>query len=78
MTALSLSSTPSPAPASRRLIRIDEVLRRTGLGRTSIYNRIATGEFPRQIPLGPHASAWVESEVDEWINKRIAERDVED
>ena len=31
--------------------------------------------FPRPTKLGPRAVAWVESEVDAWIDARIAERD---
>jgi hypothetical protein len=31
--------------------------------------------FPRPVPIGPHAVAWVESEVDEWIEGRLAARE---
>jgi len=36
-----------------RLIRLKEVLRQTGLGRTSLYEKIKAGHFPRQVKLGP-------------------------
>ena len=35
-----------------RLIRMPEVSSMTGLSKTSIYRRIAGGDFPQQIPLG--------------------------
>jgi len=58
-----------------KLIRLPDVLTMTGRGRSSIYDMIARGEFPRPVNIGPAAVAWVESEVVAWIEDRIAERD---
>jgi prophage regulatory protein len=33
------------------------------------------GRFPKRVRLGPSRVAWVESEIDDWITDRIAERD---
>ncbi|CDH20324.1 conserved hypothetical protein [Xenorhabdus bovienii str. kraussei Quebec] len=52
-------------------IKLPEVCRRTGLGKSTIYKYISEGKFPKQIKVGSHASAFVESEVDTWINRRI-------
>jgi prophage regulatory protein len=60
---------------STRLIRLEEVKRRTGFGKSSIYNGVAEGTFPRPVPLGARAVAWVEDEIQEWIDSRISERD---
>ena len=60
-----------------KLIRLKEVMERTGLGRTSIYNFMTAGSFPKSVSLGARAVAWVESEVDDWIVERIKERDRE-
>lgn len=57
------------------LIRIKAVMDRTGIGRTSIYKRINEGTFPAPVKIG-NSSAWVESEIDEWVNKVISEREV--
>jgi len=54
-----------------RLMRLKEVLKQTGLGRSTIYEKIKTGDFPRQVKLGPKASAWPESAVQNWISDRI-------
>jgi prophage regulatory protein len=35
------------------------------------------GTFPKQVTLGPKSVGWVESEVDSWIEARIAARDAE-
>jgi len=47
---------------------------RTGLSRSSIYDRIAEGTFPKPIPLGGRSVGWLESEIVEWQKARIAER----
>ena len=57
------------------LLRRREVERRTGLARSSIYEKMANGEFPEPVSLGDRAVAWVEAEVDAWIAERVAKRD---
>ncbi|MGI9486892.1 MAG: helix-turn-helix transcriptional regulator [Geminicoccaceae bacterium] len=55
-------------PATRRLIRISDVVDKVGMSRAWIYNEIAKGRFPVQRCVGGR-SAWLESEVDEWIER---------
>jgi prophage regulatory protein len=54
------------------IMRLPQVKQRTGLSRSSIYSRVATGDFPAPIHLGPRARGWLETEVDAWISHRIA------
>lgn len=61
-----------------RLLRLKEVLKRTGLGRSYTYRLIAEGQFPKSVPLGGRSVAWVEEEVEEWILARIEERDAQE
>jgi prophage regulatory protein len=61
-------------PAPKTILRCDEVLRRTGLSRTMLYDKIEKNEFPRQVPLGARAVGWYEEEIDSWIAKRAALR----
>lgn len=56
-----------------RLIRRPEVEALTGLSRSSIYARISRDEFPKAIPIGGRLVAWKESDIQQWINERIAE-----
>jgi prophage regulatory protein len=58
-----------------RFLRLPQVRERTGLGRTSIYNRMQDNAFPRPVPLGGNAVAWAESEVTAWIQEQIRRRD---
>ena len=54
-----------------RIVRLPAVQARTGLGRSTIYVRLAEGSFPRPVQLGARAVGWIEEEVDEWIRQRI-------
>ncbi|TAG02382.1 MAG: AlpA family phage regulatory protein [Betaproteobacteria bacterium] len=40
-----------------------------------MYEEMAEGTFPRPVKTGKRGVAWVESEIDDWIERRIAERD---
>ena len=55
-----------------RLIRLPEVIRQTGLARSSIYDGIRASAFPKPVPLCGRNVAWVESEIQQWIAGRIA------
>lgn len=64
------------APTPPRFIKLPKVREYTALSTTEIYRRIAAGEFPKQVSLGPKAVAWVESEVLAWCQELIASREV--
>jgi prophage regulatory protein len=53
------------------LIRLERVRAKTGKSRSQIY---ADPTFPKSVPIGPRAVAWVEAEVDAWIAGQIARR----
>ncbi|WP_237388260.1 helix-turn-helix transcriptional regulator [Xenorhabdus sp. Sc-CR9] len=54
------------------LIRLPEVQRRTGYSNAWSYKLIGDGEFPKQVKIGPRSTAFIESEIDNWIAQRIA------
>ena len=53
------------------ILRRPQVEARTGLARSTIYDRIKAGTFPAPVSLGEKAVGWVESEIDAWIAARI-------
>jgi len=55
------------------LLRLPEVMRRTGMCRAKIYKLCKVSGFPKPLRLHGRSSAWVESEVQEWIANIIAE-----
>jgi len=54
-----------------RMMRLPEVLAITGLSRSTIYFRIAEGTFPKQVSLGGRAVAWLENEIQDWLQHQI-------
>ena len=58
-----------------KLIRLREVTTKTGRTRSRIYEAIDAGTFPRPVKIGERAIAFVEAEIDGWIQARIADRD---
>ncbi|WP_417559970.1 AlpA family transcriptional regulator [Marinomonas sp.] len=58
-----------------RFMKLKEVIRVTGLGRSSVYSFMSKGEFPQNITLGERAVGWLESEVLEWMQDKLKQRD---
>lgn len=57
-----------------RLIPVKETASRVGLSKSSLYRREVQGKFPRRIRISYNRSAYVESEVEDWLQSKIAER----
>jgi prophage regulatory protein len=55
----------------RRILRLPNVLDRIGLSRSTVYQRVTEGRFPRPVSLGARAVGWIETEVEEWIAHQI-------
>jgi len=60
---------------AERFVALPEVRRLVVLSKTEIYRRMARGEFPRPVSLGGRRVAWLASEVERWMQARVAERD---
>jgi len=56
----------------KRTIRRPEVLKKTGLSATTIYNLEKSGQFPAHFMLTPRCAAWEETAVDRWLEDRKA------
>lgn len=54
----------------------DEELKKKGIcfSRMHLYRLMAAGEFPSTVSVGRAKIAWVESEIDEWMNSRVSAR----
>lgn len=57
-----------------RFLRASEIQARLGVSRGTIYGWVAAGLFPRPIPLGPRVVGWIESEFEEWVHNRVANK----
>jgi len=55
------------------LIKLPEVCRQAGFGKSAIYDMIKTGTFPGPIKLG-YGSRWSQQEVQAWVEELKAAR----
>lgn len=55
-------------PVEPAFYRLADIIRITALSRSSIYRRIAAGDFPAQVSLGGRATGWRRADLQEWIN----------
>ena len=67
-------TTPAVNTTPKRLLRLPETMKKSGLGRASIYAFMKDGKFPQSISLGERSVAWLESEIDSWIESRVSLR----
>ena len=62
------------ASAEHRILRLPQVIEKTGFKRSHIYNLMRAGKFPLALRLGVRAVGWDSAEVDAWVAERLAER----
>ena len=53
-----------------RMLRVPEVMKLTGLSRTTLWRRVRTGTFPPPTELGENSIGWPESEIAGWLAER--------
>lgn len=59
-----------------RFIRLPEVRKLTGLGKTTIYELQGIGDFPQSVAISARCVGWVRDEINAWILTRIERRKV--
>ena len=55
-----------------QLLSRQKVQSKTTLSRSSIYDMIARGEFPKPVKISGRRVAWLEASLDAWIQSRTA------
>ena len=58
-------------PTALKIEKRKQVEARTGLSRSSIYQKVAEGTFPKPIRLSAQSVGWLSHEIDEWTEQRI-------
>jgi len=58
-----------------KMLRIADVLERTGLSRRTLYGEISEGRFPKPVQLTSRCVGWPEADVSAWLEERVAKRD---
>jgi prophage regulatory protein len=61
---------------NRRLLKLKDSLPKVGNpSRSTFYEGIATGRFPKPVRIGPGAVRWLEDELEDSVRAMIAARD---
>ncbi|MFA4892697.1 helix-turn-helix transcriptional regulator [Brevundimonas sp.] len=58
----------------QKLLRLPQVIERTSLRRSTIYEMMGKGSFPKPVKLNLRSNGWLENEISDWLKSRIAER----
>ena len=51
-----------------RILRLNAVLDRTGLSRSTMYRKIQQGTFPAQVRIATRCTGWRESAIKAWLH----------
>jgi prophage regulatory protein len=67
----------SPRHPQCRILRFLELkpLKSIPFSRQYVATLVADGRFPKPVYLGEQTKGWLETELDDWLAARIAERD---
>ena len=59
------------AMQSIKILRLKDVIAKTGLSRSHIYALLSAGKFPKPIKLSPRCIGFLESDIDNWLSEKI-------
>lgn len=54
-----------------KILRLTEVIEKTGLSKSAIYRGLDENTFPQPVQLTERAVGWLESDLDKWIKKLV-------
>ncbi len=52
-----------------QILRVNEVAKKIGMSRASIYRLLQEGNFPEQIRISHRAVGWAEEDIDNFLEK---------
>ena len=58
-----------------RLLSIKDTAARISVSRVTVWKMVKEGRFPKPVPVEGSRKAFVEGEIDAWIESRVAARD---
>jgi prophage regulatory protein len=61
-----------------QFLRIRKVTEMVGFSKSTIYARVRDGSFPKPITLGPQSVAFLESDVLDWMKRKVTQHNSAD
>ena len=56
---------------SIKILRLKDVIAKTGLSRSTIYELLSAGKFPKPIKLSQRCIGFLEADIDNWLSEKI-------
>ena len=56
--------------SDEKIYRVNKVLEKTGLPKSTLYAKMKDGDFPRPIKLGKRAVGWKCKDVQNWLDAK--------
>ena len=50
-------------------LRIKDVMKKTGIAKSTIWLWVSEGKFPKPIKLSPRITVWESNKINEWMNQ---------
>jgi prophage regulatory protein len=57
-----------------RCVSLSEVCEIIPYSRSQIWRLERQGRFPKRVRIGPNRVAWLQTEIESWLNKKLKER----
>ena len=54
-----------------KFLNRSQVIEKTSLSKTALYALINQGNFPKPVLISTKRKAWLQSDVDDWIQERV-------
>ena len=54
-----------------RILRLNAVLDRTGLSRSTLYRKMQAGTFPKNLKISERCAGWRESAIEAWLRNPV-------
>ena len=58
--------------SEKRFLRLQDLQRKYGWGKSTIYAKEKAGEIPKRLHTGGRTVVWLESEIDDDMDKKVA------
>ena len=59
-----------------KILRLKDVMERTGLSRATIYKLIKENSFPAQINITERCVGWSEDDIHDWVLQKLEKSDI--
>ena len=49
-------------------LRVSDVVKKTGLGKSTVWLWVKENKFPKPIKMSPRVTVWEEEKIEDWMN----------